>query len=271
MKIMAEYLQPGSVEEAAGMIASHGSSLAIVAGGTSAMRYSAPQAEQVMGVRGLGMNKIERSSGGLSLGAGVTMSQIRESLPIPALQDAARGVGGPAVQNMATIGGNIFARQPYGDVAVVLLALDATVTFSTANGERSQKLVEFYDAGAQADGLLTRIDCAAPGGELVYLKCGRRRFNSPTVVAVAACIGIDNGKVGNACIAFGGAGKHPMRCVAAEQALIGKALGDASNKAAAQQAAGACSPGTDSVATEWYRRRMIATYLTRALQQIAAG
>ncbi len=185
---MAEYLQPGTLEEAAGMLAAHGSSLAIVAGGTSAMRFKVPEAEHVMGVRGLGMNGIERSSGGLSLGAGVTMSQIRDSLPIPALQQAAAGIGGPAVQNMATVGGNIFARQPYGDVAVVLLALDATVTFSTVNGEQTQKLEDFYTSGAEADGLLTRIDCAAPGGELVYLKCGRRRFNSPTVIAVAACV-----------------------------------------------------------------------------------
>ena len=266
---MAEYLQPESLEEAAGMIAAHGSSLAIVAGGTSAMRFVVPYAEHVMGVRGLDMTAIERSSGGLSLGSGVTMSQIRESLPIPALQEAARGVGGPALQNMATVGGNIFAHQPYGDVAVVLLALDATVTFSSVNGEQTQKLAEFYEAGGEPEGLLTRIDCAAPGGELVYLKCGRRRFNSPTVVSVAACVGFDNGHVGNACIALGGASKHPMRCAAAEQALVGKALDDASIGAAADAAAAACSPGTDSVATEWYRRRMVATYLGRALKQIA--
>ena len=268
---MAEYLQPGTLEEAAGMLAAHGSSLAIVAGGTSAMRFKVPEAEHVMGVRGLGMNGIERSSGGLSLGAGVTMSQIRDSLPITALQQAAAGIGGPAVQNMATVGGNIFARQPYGDVAVVLLALDATVTFSTVNGEQTQKLEDFYTSGAEADGLLTRIDCAAPGGELVYLKCGRRRFNSPTVIAVAACVGLDNGKVGNTCIALGGAGAHPKRCAAAEQALLGQTLDDASINAAGDAAAAACSPGTDSVATEWYRRRMVATYLTRALKQIAAG
>lgn len=268
---MAEYLQPESLEEAAGMIAAHGSSLAIFAGGTSAMRFVVPHAEHVMGVRGLGLNSIERSSGGLSLGSGVTMSQIRDSLPIPALQEAARGVGGPALQNMATVGGNIFAHQPYGDVAVVLLALDATVTFSTVNGEQKQKLSEFYEAGGKAEGLLTRIDCAAPGGELVFLKCGRRRFNSPTVVTVAACVGFDNGNVGNACIALGGASAHPMRCADAEQALVGKALDDTSVAAAADAAAAASSPGSDSVATEWYRRRMVATYLSRALKQIAAG
>ncbi len=268
---MADYLQPNTLEEAAGMIAAYGSSLAIIAGGTSAIRFVVPHAEHVMGVRGLGLNGIEHSSGSLSLGSGVTMSQIRESLPIPALQEAARGVGGPALQNMATVGGNIFAHQPYGDVAVVLLALDATVTFSTVNGEQSQKLTDFYEAGAKAEGLLTRIDCAAPGGELAFLKCGRRRFNSPTVVSVTACIGFDNGNVGNACIALGGASQHPKRCAAAEQALVGKALDDASISAAADAAAAACSPGTDSVASEWYRRRMVATYLSRALTNIAAG
>ena len=268
---MADYLQPDSLEEAAGMVATHGSSLAIVAGGTSAMRYVVPYAEHVMGVRGLGLDNVEHSSGGLSLGSGVTMRQIRESLPIPALQEAARGVGGPALQNMATVGGNIFAHQPYGDVAVVLLTLDASVTFSTVSGEQTQKLAEFYETGAQTEGLLTRIDCAAPGGELVFLKCGRRRFNSPTVIAVAACVGLDNGKVGNACIALGGASQHPMRCAAAEQVLTGQTLDDASISATADSAAGACSPGTDSVASEWYRRRMVATYLARALKQIAAG
>jgi len=235
------------------------------------MRHVAPKVDYVMGVRGLGLNEIEQSSGGLSLGAAVTMRQIRESLPLAALQDAASGVGGPAIQNMATVGGNIFARQPYGDLAVVLLALDATVTICSSEGERTQKLEDLYNSGASANGLLTRIDCAAPGGDLVFVKCGRRRFNSPTVVAVAACVGFDNGKIGNACIALGGAGSHPMRCAAAEQALVGKALDDASIATAADEAAVACAPGTDAIASEWYRRRMVKTYLTRALMQIAAG
>ena len=44
-----------------------------------------------------------------------------------ALAKAARAVGGPAIRNMATVGGNLFAPAPYGDFAVALLALDATV------------------------------------------------------------------------------------------------------------------------------------------------
>ena len=41
------------------------------------------------------------------------------------LKPVAKSIGGPAIRNMATVGGNLFARYPYGDFAVALLALDA--------------------------------------------------------------------------------------------------------------------------------------------------
>ena len=49
---------------------------------------------------------------------------------------AARAVGGWAIRNMGTVGGNIFAPPPAGDVAVALLALDAAVKLVGSGGER---------------------------------------------------------------------------------------------------------------------------------------
>ncbi len=290
---MAEYLLPDSLSEATEIIAEHGRALAIVAGGTSAMRcgtcrgkhgrgilclecpgprlVSVPNAAFVMGIQRLGLDGVAPANGGLGFGAGLSLSRLQASAPIPALRAAARQVGGPALRNMATVGGNIFERQPYGDVAVVLLALDASLTFAERDGERSQTLAAFYADGAKQGGLLTRIDCAAPDGEVVFLKCGRRRFNSPTVVTVAVCIALDGGKVRRARIALGGAGAHPMRCAAAEELLIGAALDPTSIAAAAAAAADACDPATDVVASEWYRRRMVATYVRRALGEIEQG
>jgi len=193
---------------------------------------------------------------------------IAAAAPITALQKAAGQAGGPALRNMATVGGNIFTRQPYGDLAVVLLALDASIVFAEPGGERRVDLAKFYAGGAIATGLLTHIECALPDGQTVYLKCGRRRFNSPTVVTVAVCIALMDGHVSQARIALGGASAHPMRCPAAEQALMGTALDDATIAAAGALAAEACSPETDVVATEWYRRRMVDIYVRRALAQI---
>jgi CO/xanthine dehydrogenase FAD-binding subunit len=206
---------------------------------------------------------------GLSLGAGVTMSQIREEVPIPALQEAARQIGAPAIQNVATIGGNVFAHQPHGDAAVALLALDATVTIADAGGERSQPLVDFYDDGVNSGRLLTKIEFAEPKSEVVFLKCGRHRFNSPTAIAVAFRVVVDGGAVSETRIAVGGAGPRPMRCALAEEALTGAAFDEATIDSAAAATVEACSPATDAVATEWYRRRMMDAYLRRALGQLA--
>ena len=60
------------------------------------------------------------------------------------LHPAARVVGGPAVRAMATVGGNLFAPSPYGDLAAALLALDATVTVQGAYGGAQQMPLEQF-------------------------------------------------------------------------------------------------------------------------------
>jgi len=64
------------------------------------------------------------------IGAGVTMSQILESRELDFLHPVARVIGGPAVRNMATIGGNLFAPSPYGELTTALLAAEATVALA---------------------------------------------------------------------------------------------------------------------------------------------
>ena len=66
----------------------------------------------------------------VTLGAGVTMAQMIANRELSFLHPVARAVGGPAIRNMATVGGNLFAPSPYGDFTVALLALDATVAMS---------------------------------------------------------------------------------------------------------------------------------------------
>ncbi len=62
-----------------------------------------------------------------TLGAGVTLARILAERDLAFLHAPARSIGGPAVRNMGTVGGNLFAPAPYGDFTAALLALDATV------------------------------------------------------------------------------------------------------------------------------------------------
>ncbi len=291
---MAEYLLPDTLVEAGKIMAEHGRALAIMAGGTSAMRcgtcrgkrgrgiaciecagprlVSVPNSAYVMGIQRLGLDRIESDNGILRLGAGVSMRTLAASQMPGALCQAARRVGGPALRNMATVGGNIFARQPYGTVAAVLLAMDAVLVFSGPEGRRDIGLAEFYAAGRNAAGLLTHIECPRPEGRLVFLKCARQRFAGPTVISVALHIAVDgDGKVAAARIALGGASEYPMRAETAEHLLIGRPLEASVIAAAAEAAVADCAPADDPVASAWYRRRMVGVYVGRALAQAAKG
>ncbi len=83
------------------------------------------------------------SSGRVELGAGVTMAAILAERELAFLHPVARAVGGPAIREAATVGGNLFAPTPYGDFATALLALEATVTLAGGFGQREVPLDEF--------------------------------------------------------------------------------------------------------------------------------
>ena len=271
---MPELLRPGSIDEAADLIARHGARAAVLAGGTSLMRETYPSdGGYLIGVDRLGLDKVVARGGGWSIGAAVSLNTLRDAVPIAALQAATREIGGPAVQNMATVGGNLFARAPFGDLAPALLALGARLVFATADGETTQSIDDFYagwsDGAPPASGLLTRIEIDAPAGSAAYMKCARRRYSTPSVVTVAASVETEGGTVTGARIALSGASAHPFRCDGAERAVIGSSLDEAAVAAAAEAAEGAVAPQTDAVASEWYRRRMTGVFVRRVLAALA--
>jgi CO/xanthine dehydrogenase FAD-binding subunit len=271
------YYQPQSMNEAVNLLAEHGPALLVMAGGTIAMPLinegiSIP--EQVMGLRRAGLDYVDASNGALKIGATATLTQMLAQTHIPLLGQAAQHVGGWAIRNMGTVGGNLFAPPPSGDFAVALLALDAEVRLVSQGGERVLPLRDFYTGfmtTALAPGeLVGEILVPRPGGKTVYLKYGRRHANTPAVVSVAAQVWLDGGQVQDARLALNGVGPHPLRATQAEQALIGASLDAETIAAAASAAAGECQPFSDPVASEWYRRKMVDVFVRRALTQLAS-
>ncbi len=270
------YFLPQSLDEAVGLLAEHGSSLLVMAGGTIAMpliNEGISMPEQVLGLRQAGLSYLNRANGTITIGATTPLSQLLGQEVVPLLQEAARHTAGWAIRNMGTVGGNIFAPPPAGDVAVALLALDARVKLVSARGVRVVPLAEFYTGfmtnALQADELLAEIQVPAPKGKTVYLKYGRKHANTPSIVTVAAHLIWQGSKVKEARLALNGVGPHPLRARKAEAALVGAPL-DANTIAAAADAASAESePFTDAIATEWYRRKMVNVYVSRALSQLA--
>jgi CO/xanthine dehydrogenase FAD-binding subunit len=256
----------------------HGPALLVMAGGTVAMPLinegiSLP--ESVMGLRGAGLDRLERVNGTLRIGATATLTQLLNQDAVPMLREAARSTASWSIRNMGTVGGNLFTPPPGGDVAVALLALDSSVTLAGARGERVLPLADFFTGfltnQLAADELLVELQVPIPSEPTAYIKFGRKHANTPAVVTVAVRLEWDGERVADARIALGAVGPHPIRARQAEQLLVGTSLGADAIAAAAAAASQGCEPFTDGIATDWYRRRMIGLFVGRALEQLAQG
>jgi len=270
------YYLPQSVDEAISLLAEHGPATLVMAGGTIAMPLinegiSLP--EKVVGLRQAGLNYVSRSNGTVEIGATTTLTRMLTQEEIPLLGQAAYHVGGWAIRNMGTVGGNLFAPPPAGDFAVALLALDAQVVLVGEDGQRVLPLAEFYTGfmtTALTPGeLVTELRVPVPKGVTVYLKYGRRQANTPAIVSLAAHLVLDGEKVTHARLALNGVGAHPLRATRAEGVLVGSTLDETAITEAAAAAAEECEPFTDPIASEWYRRKMVNVYVRRALAQVA--
>ena len=187
------YYQPHSLDEALGLLAHHGPSLLVIAGGTLAMplvNEGVSMPEQAMGLRRAGLNTVQRRDGRLIIGATATLTQMSEQRDIPLLAEAAHSIGGWAIRNMGTAGGNLFAPPPAGDFAAALLALDATVTLAGMGGNRTLPLADFYTGfmmnALRPGELVAGFDVPIPAGKTVFLRYGRKQANTPAIVTVAA-------------------------------------------------------------------------------------
>lgn len=198
------------------------------------------------------------------LGASVTMAAVARHRGLATIVAAARAVGGPAIRNMATVGGNLFAAAPYGDFAVALLALDATVHF--ADGTRP--IGAFLDGrdSAPATRIVTAVSFALPApGTFRFRKVSRVKPKGVSVLTIAVVIEEEDGVISSARIALGCVADRPIRAKAAERALMGKPRTAEGIADALAVAGDGTAPITDAIASGWYRAEVLPVHLKRLL------
>jgi len=215
--------------------------------------------------------QMQLSGSRIELGAGVTMAAILSQRELGFLHAPARAVGGPAIRNMATIGGNLFAETPYGDFAVALLALDAHVMVLAGYGSaRAVPLEEFLAGRARGEArLVTGIQFNRPqnAGDFRFLKVSRVKPKGLSVLSIAAHLPGSASRIGQARVAYGAMAPQPIRARGVERALEGKALDTAGIAAARAAALDGVQPATDAIASDWYRREVLPVHLARLLTE----
>jgi CO/xanthine dehydrogenase FAD-binding subunit len=225
----------------------------------------------------LALDQVVLEGDQVSCGAMVRIAQLAEALPQDYIQAAVASIGGPAVRNVATIGGNLFAKSPYGDLATLLLALDAEVELAGSEGTRRVSLNDFYVMRDNAEALSTHevlVTCIRfsndPTRKVVFRKMARKQLNAGAIVTVAVSLRFDGNIVREARVALGGVAHRPIRAPSAERILTGSSLDDEVGKSAAQAALQDCHPQTDAYASAWYRERMVPVQIRRALKSLVS-
>jgi CO/xanthine dehydrogenase FAD-binding subunit len=213
-----------------------------------------------------GFTEVRPAGARVTLGAGVTMAQIIANRELSFLHPVARAVGGPAIRNMATVGGNLFAPTPYGDFATALLALDATVAMQGGYSGRETPLEEFLASRQRANGLVASVtfNLANPDA-FRFRKVARVKPKGISVLSIAAHLPMNGGRIAGARVAYGAMAPTPMRAKSVERALEGRSLDESAIASAVAVAADGANPATDAIASAWYRREIVAVHLKRLL------
>jgi CO/xanthine dehydrogenase FAD-binding subunit len=212
--------------------------------------------------------RIDIASSRVTIGAGVTFAKILAERELAFLHAPARSIGGPAVRNMGTVGGNLFAPSPYGDFTVALLALDASVSVQGGFGIRDVPIEEFLQSRERQSGaLVLAVSCQRPASTEAfrYRKIARIKPKGGSVITLAAHLPVSSGRISGARIALGSMAATQMRAKAAERALEGRALDDSAIGAAAAAATEGVSPADNALGSAWYRREIVGVHLRRLL------
>ncbi|MDT5015654.1 MAG: xanthine dehydrogenase YagS FAD-binding subunit [Mycobacterium sp.] len=159
------------------------------------------------------------------------------------------------------------------DMAVAMVALDASVVYVDGAGEHRLPLNDFHrlpgdrperDTNLPPGALITAVEIPPPplGARSTYRKVRDRASYAFALTSVAAELVSEDGTVTAARIALGGVAHKPWRATLAEQALIGQVATEDAFRAAANAELAQANPlSGNEFKVELTRRALVATLL----------
>ncbi|SRR5581483_246888 len=274
--------EPGSIPEASALLARHGETARIYAGGTElllVMKEGLARYERLVNVKKIpGLDQIKLDNGSICIGALVTHRRLATDglimQHLPALVALEKNVANIRVREVGTIGGNLCFAEPHADPGTLLLALGASVIAAKGNDRREIPIEKFfvdaYESALADDELLAeiRIPRLPARSAGAYLKFGYLERPS---VGVAVFLTLEGNAVREARIAVGCAGPTPRRVSAAEELLRGKSLDEASRRL--DEAGAAAGRASDAISdlhgSKDYKEHIVGVLLKRAFTQAA--
>jgi CO/xanthine dehydrogenase FAD-binding subunit len=237
-----DYVRARSVEEAARLLAEPGMVSRPLAGGTDLLvyaRHEKPPFDRVVDISHVPELKlVARRRDDIVVGAAVTYTEAAESDLLrelaSCLVEACLTVGGPAIRNTGTLGGNVINAAACADAVPALVCLGAQAHLYGMTGPRSLPVSELIQGpnrvGLGPGELLTHFTFPAPpaGALSAFTKLGRRNAQAISRLSVAATGRVDsNGRVDYLRLATGAATPRAQLYPEVEALLLGELPTDA--------------------------------------------
>jgi aerobic carbon-monoxide dehydrogenase medium subunit len=278
-----DYHAPRTVGDAIALLGTLGSDAKLLAGGHSLLpmmklRFAQPahliDLNRIPELRGIGEEGTTIVIGAMTVENDLIASPLLRS-KLPLLSEAAKLIADPQVRNRGTIGGDIAHGDPANDHPALAIAIDATFTLQGPKGRREVKADAFfhgtYVTALADDEILVsiRAPAFAAGTGWAYEKLKRKTGDWATAGA-AVVLRLNAGTVSHVRIALTNVAPAALRAAAAEQALLGKPLSEATIQAAATAAMAATDPAADLRGDVEYKTAMAGEMLKRAIRAAAA-
>ena len=228
----------------------------VVAGGLWLKKGNA-EADTLIDLSLLGLDKIEDKKDYIEVGAMVTQRQFELSKLVPEMaRQAVKSIMGPGFRNIATIGGSVYGKYGFSDVVTGLLGCKVELVFYP---EATISLLDYVNKPGFFDGILTHVRIYKEDLKGFFKKVGITALDYP-ILNVAVTKGKEYRVV---------VGSRPLvanRCQKTEAYLNegGKDFAKAAKMAVEELKFG------DSIATKSdYRKQLALTYVRRGLEEVS--
>ncbi len=164
------------------------------------------------------LHQLTVEQGCWSVGAAVSLTRIKEQAKVSgfaALDQLLSRFASQQIRNRATLGGSIGNASPIGDLAPLLLALQADLTLNSVQQERTVALEDFFlgykHTALQSNEVISQIHFRVEEGAHIYFeKVSKRIDDDISAVAVATHYTLDEGRIHGLLIGLGGMAATPV-------------------------------------------------------------
>ena len=274
-----KYFAPTTISALAGIVSEYPDAT-LLAGGTDVGLWVTKQYRELPVIIYLGqveeLKSINVDNEFITIGANVSLSDAFDTLLeyYPDLYEIVRRFASPPIRNAATLCGNVANGSPIGDTMPALMSLGTKLVLRSATATRELALDKFYPGYQQNDlnegEFIEALHIPLPKAEHHFrsYKISKRFDQDISAVCGAYSLRLNNGKIEEIGICYGGMAATPLRAEQCESALLGKPWELTSIETAIEALAKDFTPLTDMRASADYRSRVAGNLLLRFFHEV---